>query len=51
MQDGGGLGRLEAPLPWLSAPLFLVLGGLAIVGAARRPAIEAAPAAPEKKGN
>ena len=32
----------ETLLLWLSAPLFLALGGLAIAGAARRPAVEAA---------
>ncbi len=34
--------KKETLLLWLSAPLFLAFGGLAIAGATRRPAIEAA---------
>lgn len=43
--------KKETLLLWLSAPLSLVFGGLAIAGAYRRPAAEAAALAPEKKSN
>ncbi len=55
MHNGGALGRLEqdddlhkpplnreALLLGVSAPLLLILGGLAIAGASCRPAIDAA---------